>query len=428
MYQIDIHRRRIQVSLSGPWGPEKSSTYLKARIDFPTNYPSAAPSLALEQTASLSDETTAQIYMDARSIASSFMSQQRSSLEAILRYLLGERNVEESLLWLKKRQESVDLESTQDLDLSSSDEEDEGLGRYVGEQNESMEASDPMIAVSNARYNVPLPKACGALWAEDGRLVCFFPTKQEKESSLLELSIKTSDRSSGSRKTIFEDFGRLHNDSARQKRGASTLETIESGDSDQEYSSAFSSSSSSSSSSSDNMGLPRHHFMPSMVWRGGMVEAHQGPPVDGSQKLSGETGLAKSTMTTFGNYVAIYDLTQVLPAKKHLAKAYTIHDGSSGCTHNSRIARESGDLNLADVWSFIELIIQEEVPLETKVIPGSDAPVVVTARRAASRLKPRDSAIDLSFDAAQEDKQPRLRGSVKWGKHPLGRRWFVDSL
>ena len=426
MYQIDVQRRKIQVSLSGPWGPEKSSTYVKARIDFPTNYPSAAaPFLTLEQKATLSDEMTAQIYMDAKLIASSFMSQQRSSLEAILRYLLGERNLQESLLWLKKRQESVDLESAQDLDFSSSDEEDEGLGRYADEQNESMEASDPMIAVSNAQYNVPLAKACGALWADDGRLVCFFPPKQEREPSLLDLSIRASDRSSGSRRTIFEDFGRLHNDSARQKRGASTLETIESGDSDREYSSAFSSS---SSSSSENTGLPRHHFMPSMAWRGGMVEAHQGLAVDGSQKSSGDTGLAKSMMTNSGNYVAIHDLTLILPSKKHLAEAYTIHNGSSGCAHNSRIARESGNLDLADVWSFVELIIQEKVPLESTVIPGSNATAVVVARRAASRLKPRDSAIDLSFDAAQDDRQPSLRGSVKWGNHPLGRRWFVDSL
>lgn len=319
----------------------------------------------------------------------------------------------------------MDVESAQDLDLSSSDEEDEGLGRYAGEQTESMEASDSMIAVSNARYNVPLPKACGALWAEDGRLVCFFLPKQEKEPSLLDSSIKASDRSFGSRKKFFEDFGRFHSDSPRQKRGASTLETIESGDSDPESSSTFSSS---SSSSSDNIGLPRHHFMPSMAWRGDAFEAHYGAPFDGSHKSSGDTGFAKSTVTVSGNYVAIHDLTQLLPAKKHLAQAYTIHDGSSGCTHNSRIAKESGDLDLADVWSFVGLIIQEKVPLESKVIPGSNTPVVVIARHAASRLKPRDSAIDLSFDAVQEDKQPSLRGSVKWGNHPLGRRWFIDSL
>lgn len=422
-----MQRRKIEVSLSGPWGLEKSSTYLKARIDFPANYPiTAAPSLTLERTAALSDGITDQICMDAKSIASTFMSQQRSSLEAILRYLLGERNLEESLLWLKKRQESVDLESTQDLDLSSSDEEDEGLNRYAGEQTESMEASDPMIAVSNAQYNVPIPKASGALWAEDGRLVCFFPPKQEKESSLLDLSTKASDRSSRSRKKIFEDFGRFNNDSTRQKRGASTLETIESGDSDPEYSSA--SLSSSSSSSSDDIGLPRHYCMPSMAWRGDMSEVYQGPAFDDSQKSSGGTGVARTTVMMSGNYVAVYDLTQLLPAKKHLAEAYKIHDGSSGCAHNSRIARESGNLDLADVWSFVELIIQEKVPLQSRVIPGSNAPVMVIARRAASRLKPRDSAIDQSFDAAQGDKQPSLRGSVKWGNHPLGRRWFVDSL
>ena len=362
--------------------------------------------------------------MDVESIASSFMSHRRYSLEVILRYLLGERNLEECLLWLKKRQESVDLESTQDLDLSSSDEEDESLGRFAAGQGEGMEASDSTTAVSNAQYNVPISKACGALWADDGRLVCFFLRKQEKASSLL--SIRVSDRSSGSRRNFFEDFGRLHTDSARQKRGASTLETIESGDSDPGYSSAFSSSS--SSSSSDDMGLPRHHFMPSMAWRGAMLEAHQEPAIDESQKSSGDTGIAKSAVYRSGNYVAIHDLTDLLPAKKHLAKAYTIHDGSSGCAHNSRVARESGDHDLAQVWSFVELIIKEEVPLQSKIIPESDAPVVVVVRRTASELKLKDSAIDLSFDAAQEDRKSSQRGSVKWGNHPLGRRWFVDSL
>ena len=424
-----MQRRKIHVSLSGPWGPEKSFTYLKARIDFPINYPiSAAPALTLEQTAALRDDTTDQINMEARTIASSFMSHQRSSLEAMLQYLLGERNLEECLLWLKKRQESVDLESTQDLDLSSSDEEDESLGRYAGEQGEGMEASDSINAVSNAQYNVPLPKVCGAFWADDGRLVCFFPRKQGTESSLLDLSIRTSDRSSGSRKNIFEDFGRLYMDSARQKRGTSTLETIESGDSDPGYSSAYSFSSSSSSSSTDDMGLPRHHFMPSMAWRGDMFEAHRGLAVEDSQKSSGDTGAAKSTVMGFGNYVTVHDLTDLLPAKKHLAQAYTIHDGSNGCAHNARIARESGDLDLADVWTFVELIIKEDVPLQSKVIPESIAPVMIIARPTASELKPKDSAIDLSFDTAQENKKLSQRGSVRWGNHPLGRRWFVDSL
>ena len=176
------------------------------------------------------------------------------------------------------------------------------------------------------------------------------------------------------------------------------------------------------------MGFPRHHFMPSMASRGDMSEAHHGPVVDDSQRSSGDTGIAKSMVMTSGNYVAIHDLTEFLPAKKRLAMAYTIHDGSSGCAHNSRVARESGDLDLADVWSFVDLIIQEKVPLESKMIPGSNAPVVVLARRAVSRPKSRDSTIDLSYDVAQEDRQSSLRGSVRWGNHPLGRRWFVESL
>ena len=420
-----MQRRRIQVSLSGPWGPEKSFTYLKARIDFPIDYPTfAALSLTLEQTASLSEEMADHIYGDVRSIASTFLSQQRNSLEVILRYLLGERSLKDCLLLLEKHQKSVNFESAQDMDLSSSDEEDEGLGPYAGDQANGMEASDPMIAVSDAQYNAPTRKSCGAFWAEDGRLVCFFPYKQGTGSSLLDLSFKTSDRSSGSRRTAFEDFGRLYNDPARQKRGASTLETIESGDSDSDYSSGFSSS---SSSSSDNMELPRHHFMPSMAWRPSMSEAHLEHAVDDSQRSSGDTGFAKSTVVA-GNYVVIYDPTELLPAKKSLAKAYTIHDGSSGCAHNSRVATENGDLEIADVWSLLELIIKEDVPLESKVFPGSDEPVMVIANRAAARLKSKDSTVDRSFNAAHEKHKAVSLGSVKWGHHPLGRRWFVDAL
>lgn len=430
-----MQRRKIVVSLSGPWGIAKTSTYVKCRIDFPSTYPElAAPAVSLEKTASISDDTVDKIGSEISLITSSFSSRQRSSLEAILRYILGEQSLEESLLWLKKRQGSVDLDSTIDLDLSSSDEDDEALGKYTGPQAASMESSDPMIAESRAQNNPPLPKACGAMWADNGCLVCFFPPKQEKEPSFLDLSLKVSDRSSKSRKSIFEGFGRFHNASRRKKPAASTLETIESGDSD---SVQFSSSSSGSSSASDDIDLPRHHFMPSMAWRGDASEAFPGVSLDESQKSSGGTGRAKAMASRGNNFVSIHDLSKLLPAKALLARQYLIGNGLSDYAHNARIARDWGDLDLADIWLFVDLLMQDKVPLEvmtdareSKHPRDVDAveiePILVIARRAVSKVRSTDSAIDLSFD---EGGLPvAARASVKWGHHPFGRRRFVETL
>lgn len=412
------------MSLSGPWGPGNDPTYLQSRIDFPSTYPdSASPTFSLEKTASLSDETVSKLYADIGLITASFVSRQRNSLEATLRYLLGEQTLEESLLWLKKR-ESVDLDSTRDLDSSSSDDDDEVVGKYGDPQANIMEASDPMIDTSNAQYNVPLAKACGALWADDGRLVCFFPSKSDQESSLLEMSIRASDRSSRKGRTMFEGFGRLQNTPTRQRRHASTLETIESGDSDFEESST----SSDSSSSSDGFGLPQHHFLPNMAWRGNVLETPPGVSLDDSQKSSGGSGLEKSSTSKGSMYISIHAFDDILPAKQGLAERYIIGKGSVGSVQNAQVARESGNSDLADVWSFVDLLLQDIVPLELIGSPRDNDSIMVVARCAVSRLKAKDSAIDLSFDDLQDPKTLIKSASVKWGNHPFGRRWFVDSL
>lgn len=409
------------MTLAGPWGPEKSSTYIRVRVEFPPTYPTtAALSLSLERTAAMTEETKNEITSGILSIASSFVSRQRSSLEAIFRFLLGEQSLEESLLWLKKRQGSVDIDSTQDLDLSSSDEDDDGLGRYPGPQADNMETNDALIAESNAQYNVPLQKVCGALWADDGRLVCFFPLKQDKELSLLGLSLKGSDRSARSRRTIFEGFGRMHNEAGRQKRTASTLETIQSGDSDFDDAST---SSSGTSTSSDHIGLPPHHFMPSMAWRGDISDIYQGIAVQ-SQRSSGDTGQAKSTMSRTNNCVTIHDFSNLLPARKILAQSYYILEGPKMCAHNARVANETGHIDLADVWSFVALILQDKVPLESKHFQRDSQPVFL--RNSTSNLRTKGKA-SLPFHAEKE-KLLTTPCSVNWSNHPFGRRWFVDSL
>ena len=413
------------MSLSGPWGPENDATYLKCRIDFPSTYPdTASPIFSLEKTALLSDETLNRMNSGIGLITNSFVTRQRSSLEVTLRYLLGEQTLEESLIWLEKR-ESIDLDLTQDLDSSSSDDDDEALGGYVDCQDNMMGTGDSMAAISNAQYNVPVPKACGALWADDGRLVCFFPAKIERDSSLLEMSLRASDRFSRKSKTMFEGFGRLQNISSRPRRYASTLETIESDKSDSEE---CSTSSSDSSASSDGIGLPQHHFLPTMAWRSDLHEALAGISLEDSQKSSGGSRLGKSLDSKGSMIVSIHVFADLLPTKEILAERYIIGNGSIDFAQNAEIARETGDFDLADVWALVDLLLQDKVPLALMHATHINDSIIAVARRAVSSLGSKNNTIELSFDEKQEQVPAINSVSVKWGQHPFGRRWFVDSL
>lgn len=423
--------RKITLSFTGPWGLERAPTYVKTRIEFPSMYPDiAAPIVSLEKTASLSDDVVSKMNSEISIITASFLSRQRNSLEAILRYILGEQILEEILSSLKKREESVDIDSTIELDISSSDDDDEALENDAGPRANDMESSDPMIAKPQAQNNPPLPKACGALWADDGRLVCFFPPKREKEASFLDLTLKASPAKG--RNSIFEGFGRFQTASKPKRRPPSTMETIESGDSDLSDS-AYSSSASSSDSELD---LPRHHFMPGMAWRGDNSEAFPGITLDESQKSSSDMGKSKSISSIGRNYVSIHDFTDLLPAKQNLAREYVIGHGSRGCAHNARVAGDAGDPNLRDVWSLADLILQNKVPVDVMNDTWSSrnaqklitSPILIAARRAGSRLKSKDSAIDLSYDKEEGCPTVEPRVPVKWGDHPLGRSYLVDSL
>ena len=291
-----------------------------------------------------------------------------------------------------------------------------------------------MTAKIQAQNNTPVPNACGALWANNGCLVCFFPPKPEKEPSFLDLTLRVNDRSSKSRKSIFEGFGRFHNASGRKNQATSTLQTIESGDSDTNESS----SSSSGSSSNSDESLPRHHFLPGMAWRGDASEAIPAVSLDESQKSSSGMGKSRSTVPKSKNFVSIHDYSDLLPARLFLAKNYIVGHGSYGCAHNARIAREVGDLDLADVWVLVDLLLQDKVPLEvmserragSTQDPGKAyvEPILMIARRAATRLKSKDSAIDMSYDRDEENLELDVQAPAKWGDHPFGRPYLIDKL
>ncbi|KAL8859875.1 MAG: hypothetical protein Q9178_003708 [Gyalolechia marmorata] len=425
---INMDDRQIVLSLHGPWGSGRASVFVKCSIEVPLRYPNVEPPwVTIESTAEMTDESILQATSEVQLIAQAYQERHRHSLEAVLRYLLGEQSYDDTLALLQALPDrsSLGLGLDGQGELSSSDDDDESDHQYANIQVPGLESSDVMVAVSNAQYNVPLPKACGALWADDGRLVCFFPPKDERPPSFMQpLNFKAGEWTSKNRRSLLEGFGKLQSGSSISKMTSSKVSATESGDSDFDDSSE---SSSESSSSTENR-TSHLRLMPTMAWREGIHESTHALSVDESQRSSGPSGLPKSTMLNSKNFVSIRDCAELLPAKRALAVEYQADSTGECCVHNAAVARKYGELDLADIWEFLNLIIQDEVPLERIHISSKYDPILVVARRAVSPLHPKDSAIDLSYDYHEGEHKTRLKGRVYWGAHPFGSRWLVEAL
>ena len=401
-----MSNRRILIAFHGPWGSEKRSIRVKCRIQFPPGYPhTTVPCFTFEASPSLSDERAGALSNEINQISTACCEHNLSCLEASLRYLLGERTLEENLLSIKART-SNDLDAIQSLAQSSSDEDDDDF------QVQAMDMSQEALAVSNTQYNVPLPKACGALWANDGRLICFFPHKEEKVQSLFDAhSLKASERSTRSHQAVFEGFGRFNK---RPEQTNLRRSLIGPANSDSE-SSEYSYSSSQSTSSLDDVNATDQLFLPVI----GLREANFTEIATGESQWSSGDPEHGTTVPSNHNYVTLHDCQDLLPSSPDLARKYILCDDRHySCVHNARVAREAELYDLADIWDLVELAMDHR----------QSEPAIMHARSATHPLKSKDSAIDLSFDAKEEGSSTDRFKSARWGQHPFGQQWLAEEL
>lgn len=416
--------RRIRMSLPGPWGSDRISTLLKVLITFPNSYPrTAAPNITIEKTISTSDEALRRISSDVDILRSSFLSYQRSSLEAIVRYLLGEQTVEAFLHMLQKDGTLEDSMLLQDPLLNSSDEDEEDgfQGTQFPPLDNSIDDLDVMATINDAQYNVPLPKRCGAVWAHNGTLVCFFPVKQK----LFDQSFGASDQAPRSHRAVYEGFGRTHGMRTRKKTPASTLETIE--DDDPElFDDSYQSSYSDSSFSSAEYGMPPSHNIPVVAWRGQGLEVFHKLALDGSHRSSAD--IPDSSSSTASMLISLHDLRDLLPAKQILAAGYVVGNDCESAAHNAHIAMRYGFLDIAETWTLIELILQNVVPLHDPHLTQNNESSFPLMRHHPSLVQNGDSAVDLSCYEDNAAAVPSMKASSNWGHHPYGQQDLIKSL
>lgn len=411
---VDVRQRRISISLNGPWGADGASLFLKVDIKFPMSYPkSAIPTFSFQKTAAVTDELAARITAELRTIAETYMSRKRGCLEGAVRYLLGESSLEESIAWiLGETGENIKSPVNGDLEGESSDEDEVGMT-----QSQELGMSSELLRPVNANVMVPVAKACGALWANDGRLVCFFPPKKDKSTALFDnIGFREMSRLSRSDK-VFEGFGRLQTSSPGPRTNG-TMTSTDDGASD--YSDDSYSETSSSSGSSDILsGLPAR-FQAPQTWRSaGSIGIYRPRSTDHSQRSTGGAATAKSVDPP-RNVVSIHDFSDMLPVKRELARKYRIcGKGTDVCAHNAAVALDAGCYELAQIWGLIKLI------LHVRRKPVTPLESTMGMRR---YQKPDNRAIT-SGDFEKGGVYKALADSViRWGDHPLGSHWLVPAL
>lgn len=420
---IDMDDLTLKASLSGPWGVDGELIFIQVKIDIPTEYPkSRAPKFVIEKTSFMPEETHARLVRELHQLADQFLQRKQNCLEVIFTYLLGEVDMESSTTFFKNVRDLDDEMGGLADDSSSSDEEDIPAGGSASMSQELAPQAelDGALATPSRAIIPPPPRTCAARFSHDGRLVCFFPTKEEKARALFSSIAESKDRPKG--EPYFSGFGRLSHELQSRHKLANDETLASATEDDSELSNSDTSSSSSSSDSESTsvhkVSLWYHPNRPSRQLRKTWSENRS------IRSSGGGTGTGAGTGTGTGtsrrrigkprNMVSIHDIRPDLPSKKELAQEYAIFgDGEDVCQHNASVAQKYGYNDLADIWRYISLLLKRGIPLEILDDDRGRNSILVIAKDAVARAK--------------KSSDDQLSGRVKWGEHPLAKS-FIDDL
>lgn len=423
---VNMDKRSITVSMNGPWGHGGDPIFIKTTIQFPDQYPGAKlPTFSVGKTSLMADETYEKITREVQQIASGFVGRRRGCLEAALCYLLGEVDLEESTMWLK---DADDVDNLVGLaGQSSSDEDDDDMppgNSPMMSQELDPTSTEGLLMASRKHANVPLPRLSGARFSNTGKLVCFFPPKEERFKSLLGSVGFDKSRMKGG--PSFNTFSRLACDALPPRSKFASLNEEEDYESDSSQGSASASSSDSDSS----------QFQVSVAfdfWRKIQSTSYRkGLSTNRSNKSSGTgtgtgTGASKGRLGKPKNTIVLYDVRNEIPGKLELAQEYAVFgEGTDVCNHNAMIAQKHGYQERADIWTYAGMLLQHEVPLEILDQSHRKEPILVIARDMIKRCR-RDSQYDSGVDMTYDTKNSAISGRVKWGYSPLA-KYLIDDL
>ena len=420
---VDVKQRYVQFSLRGTWEKE-APTHLECQMEFPKDYPmQSAPVLTLETTALSDKDMLRRIEEDVQIIGNAYLRLERSSLEAIIRYLHGDESLEDALRWTT-RDLGTSVTDIRSEDESSSDEDDIGpLGEDRG--SEFGLADSGLFGQPNVNAHMPLAKGCAAVWCENGTLVCFFPQKPKPMTLVGSLGgHRQNDLLRGKRKGLLGPFGRFTSSShSRSKvRSTSSLDgqelSSESEFSESDYSSSASSAYSYGTNAIDVVTIAQHVFDvdPFELSKYGSERAPDGT-LQSADSLNGSNFHGSSPKSI----LTVHDCRYLLPAKKELAEEY-VCSGPNACQNNAAVARKYGHTAIAEVWWLLDLILYDKlVTLSRPSSTAESSPKGAFSQRL-------DVASKRGFKDRPGEHFSQIAEFVRWSSHPFGGRMLVRKL
>ncbi|KAK3711543.1 hypothetical protein LTR37_009534 [Vermiconidia calcicola] len=254
--------------------------------------------------------------------------------------------------------------------------------------------------------NVPLPKACGALFAPNGQLLTFFPPKlkltsvREAPGTDEEAPVKNKGRARKAAR-LFPTFGTLH-----RKSGLSVASSDDSDSSDL------------SSVDDDAFGISSFAFQPSSF------QSQQTQISPTKPGFNDQHSQHKVIISVHG----LQDVPSLFPEQRKLAAKYRIlgeadDSGADVCEHNASAAEEAGLADVAQIWRLLGMLLEDKVPLKL-LYDASGNDDALTVAQDAINLARTDSGTDLARSATHDG----FYGKLRWADHPLGGAWLVRRI
>ncbi|KAK0248447.1 hypothetical protein LTS09_016428 [Friedmanniomyces endolithicus] len=300
-------------------------------------------------------------------------------------------------------EESMDLPTLQNSSFDSlpstvaqdSDSDDETF--HGGMRNST--------TVMPGGVNVPLPKACGALFGPNGQLLTFFPPKPRPPGVSYD-STPPAERTKHSNQghriaQLFPTFGNLI--AVRRILGGGTDDKDNLNESDVD-------------SASESYELPEFAKHPSS-----------------SQIRTGWSNHTSPTKAAFVGQdlrkivVSVHELDLLAPSRRPAAHLYRNicerGEAESGlCRHNADVAEDAGLGDTASIWRLMALLLEDKVPVNPMAAAGPDTDILLLARE-AGRLLQSQPGIDPSDLPAHAEQYGKLR----WAESPLGAAFLVKE-
>ncbi|SPQ19572.1 95c0d43c-61ce-40fc-8f06-f91815ad641b [Thermothielavioides terrestris] len=426
---IDMDSLTLNASLKGPWGVNRETIFIKVRVDIPTGYPKTkAPRFYVEKSSFMPEETHRKIELELYELANRFLQRKQNCLYMAFSYLLGETDLESSTAFFENvRDLDDDLDALADESSSEEDENDIPTGGSASMSQELSASTelDPSATLASAQRQAvtPLPVYCGARFSNDGRLVCFFPSKEEKAKALFGLPHPESYRDRPKGEPTFAGFGRLAHDSPPPKHrfhDEISATDDQSGESDSEDSTSSTDSEPTTVHKIDLWYQPGRRFRKS--WSANESARSSGGGTGTGAGTGTGTGTSRRRPSKPKNIITIYNLQSEIPSKKQFAQEYAIFgDGADVCSHNAAVAEKYGYQDLVHVWKYAALLLRRDIPLEIHGLQHTGQPVLVIARDAVARANEK-----VGDDSQATTPGSNLAGRVRWGYHPLARDLIND--